>query len=170
MLAALAACGGPSMPEAPARADLGREAVRLSQPGPPDGPEGACWAADVAPLVIETVTEQKQVTPEQRAPDGTILSPAGFRTVTQQNIVQERAEIWFRTPCPAEMTVAFVASLQRALKARGLYLAPVTGEIDETTARAVRRYQAERGLDSATLSLAAAREMGLLAADPDTLN
>jgi hypothetical protein len=169
LLVALAACAGAPMPDAPARADLGREVVRLDGAGPPEGPEGACWARDIAPLVIETVTEQELVSPEQRGPDGSLLAPAGFRTVTQQNIVQDRAEIWFRTPCPEQMTVAFVASLQRALKARGLYRAPVTGTIDAATTEALRRYQAERGLDSGTLALAAAREMGLLAADPETL-
>lgn len=65
--------------------------------------------------------------------------------------------------------MAFLASLQRALKARGLYLGEVTGEWNAATAEGVRRFQAERGLDSPRLSLAAARELGLIAVDLDRL-
>lgn len=163
ILLALAACGGPPVPAAPEPGDLGAEI----HPGPeaPEKPAGACWAQDVSPLTIETVTEQVQVSPEERAPDGSVLHPAAFRSETRQKIVQERSEIWFRTPCPEAFTVAFVASLQRALKARALYLAPVTGVMDATTEAAVRQYQAERGLDSPKLSLAAARHLGLIAGD-----
>jgi hypothetical protein len=77
-------------------------------------------------------------------------------------MVQDREEVWFRAPCPAEQTVQFTASLQRALKARGLYLLPVTGTVDAATGEAIRRFQAQRGLDSPILSLAAAQELGLI--------
>ena len=60
------------------------------------------------------------------------------------------------------MTVDFIASLQRALKARGLYLLPLTGQMDMPTRAALRRFQADRGLDSDRLSLRAARELGLV--------
>lgn len=164
-LAMLAACGPAGKPAAPGRADLSAEVVHRRQPGPPPGPEGACWATDTSPLVIETVSEQVLVSPEELGPDGAVLRPAVFRSVSQQNIVQEREEIWFRAPCPDAFTVSFVASLQRALKARGLYVEPVTGSMDAATEEAVRRYQASRGLDSRKLSLVAARELGLVAAE-----
>ena len=64
---------------------------------------------------------------------------------------------------------AFVASLQRALKARGFYLQPLTGVLDAHTSEAVRRFQADRGLDSLRLSLAAARELGIVSTDLDQL-
>ena len=163
ILLALAACGGPPVPAAPQSDDLSGE-IRQG-PAAPTKPAGACWAQDVSPLTIETVTEQVQVAPEERAPDGSILHPAAFRSETRQKIVQERTEIWFQAPCPEEFTVAFIASLQRALKARALYLAPVTGTMDVTTEAAVQKYQAERGLDSPKLSLAAARQLGLIAGD-----
>jgi uncharacterized protein (DUF2126 family) len=54
--------------------------------------------------------------------------------------------------------------LQRALKARGLFPGAVTGVEDAATREATRRFQAARGLDSGTLSLAAARELGIVAA------
>lgn len=167
----LAGCGpmGPAVPEAPARADLAAELIRLNSPGPPKGPAGACWASDVTPLVVETVSEQVMVAPERHAPDGTLIAPASFRTETHQRIVQDREEIWFRAPCAADWTVEFVATLQRALKARGYYLAPVTGALDGPTRAAVHRFQTDRGLDSPKLSLAAARELGIVAADPASL-
>jgi peptidoglycan hydrolase-like protein with peptidoglycan-binding domain len=37
----------------------------------------------------------------------------------------------------------------------------VTGEMDPATAEAVRRYQADHGLDSPMLSLAATRQLGI---------
>lgn len=154
----------------PARADLARELIRRP-PGSeaPEGPAGACWAKDTTPAVIETVTEQVVVTQEQRDAAGKVIVPASFRTITSQRMLREREEVWFRAPCPADQTVAFVATLQRALKARGLYDQPVTGVMDGATAAAIRRFQAERGLDSATLSLAAARELGLSAVELDRL-
>ncbi len=159
----LAACQSSAPPEAPSRADLSIELIRLSKPGPPKGPEGACWQSDVTPLVIETVSEQVMVSTEARDATGRITRPASFRTITHQRIVQEREQIWFQSPCPADMTVDFIATLQRALKARGLYLLPLTGALDPATKSAIQRFQAGRGLDSPTLSLAAARELGIIA-------
>ncbi len=162
MMLALCACQTTVPPAPRTTSDLSREVVRLNRPGPPERPEGACWESDVTPAVIETVTEQVVVTPETRAEDGRVLTPATYRTNTRTRIVQDRQEVWFRAPCPADYTLDFVASLQRALKARGYYLLPLTGQMDAGTRDAVRRYQAERGLDTARLSLAAARELGLL--------
>lgn len=161
----LAACQSSGVPEAPGRADLAQDLVRLTEPGPPQGPEGACWASDVTPMVIETETSTVMVSAEQRGPDGALLAPAVFRSETRQNIVQEREEVWFRSPCPAEMTPDFIASLQRALKARGLYLLPLSGQMDAPTRAALRRFQADRGLESDRLALSAARELGLVTAD-----
>jgi len=154
-----------SLPEAPARADLSSELVRLRSAGPPKGPAGACWHRDVTPAIIETTTEQIILSPEERSPDGRVIRPATFRTATHQRIVQDREEVWLRTLCPAELTVDFIATLQRALKARGLYLLPLTGAMDAPTRAAIRRFQADRGLDSDTLSLAAARDLGIVSTD-----
>lgn len=126
---------------------------------------GQCWASDVTPAVIETVTEQVQTRPERRDSTGNIIRPAEFQTKTAQNLVQDRQTVWFRAPCRGDMTVAFIASLQRALKARGRFPNAVTGVYDSPTAEAVRKLQAERGLDSAVLSLDAARDLGLAARD-----
>ncbi|WP_232622637.1 peptidoglycan-binding domain-containing protein [Pseudorhodobacter sp. MZDSW-24AT] len=161
----LVSCQQAAVPKAPGRADLSRDLVRLTEPGPPKSAEGECWASDVTPMVIETVTEQVMVSDARRGPDGAVIAPAVFRSEARQKIVQERQEVWFRSPCPSEMTVDFIASLQRALKARGLYVLPLTGQMDFPTRAALRRYQAERGLESDRLSLTAARELGLVTTD-----
>jgi hypothetical protein len=132
---------------------------------PPPGPETSCWASDVTPAIIETRTEQALVEPETRAEDGTVISSAVFRTTTQQIIIRDRTEVWFRAPCPDAVTLEFVATLQRALKARGLYTAPLTGQLDAPTRRAIRQYQEPLGLDSEQLSLAAARNLGIVAGE-----
>ncbi|MFN3823004.1 MAG: peptidoglycan-binding domain-containing protein [Pseudorhodobacter sp.] len=132
---------------------------------PPTSPPDACWATDTVPAVIETVTQQIRAEPERRAPDGRLIQPAVFRTETRQRIVSDRREVWFQTPCADEQSVEFIASLQRALKARGFYLAPVTGALDSATAEAIRRYQGPLGLDSPVLALTTARALGISASD-----
>ena len=166
---ALASCGTRIAVEAPEQGDLAAEAVQIDGAGPPEGPEGACWAHDLIPAVYETVTEQTLVTAEVRDGAGNVVSPAAYRSVSQLRVVNERRDIWFNTPCPADMTVDFLASLQRALKARGYYSLPLTGEMDPATSEALRRYQADRGLDSPLLSLAAARDLGLSSTARDDL-
>ncbi len=162
-----AACGNGLVPPPAAQGDLAAETVDLgTRPGPPSGPEDACWQSDLRPAVIETVTEQRLLAPEVRDAEGKLVTPASFASATHQRIVRDRGTIWFRTPCPAEMTPEFIATLQRALKARGLYLLPLSGQMDAPTRAAIRRYQRARGLDSDHLSLAGARELGILAADP----
>lgn len=163
-LLALSACAAGQI-EAPGRADLGIEVVRLTQPGPPNGPKDACWSGAIIPAVIETVTEQILVQAETRDAAGTVTAPASYRTETRQRIVQDRDEVWFRAPCPETFDVDFIATLQRSLKARGFYQSPLTGVLDAATTDAIRRFQADRGLDSGTLSLAAARELGLVSTD-----
>ena len=68
----------------------------------------------------------------------------------------------FQTPCPPLLTVDLVASLQRALAARGLYDGPVNATMDAPTQEALRTYQATLGIWSPTLSMEAARKLGLL--------
>lgn len=162
----LAGCARPAVAP-PQQALLSAELVHLPEGSQPPPEPGVCWAKETTPAVIETVTEQVLVTPEQRDANGTITTQASYQTKTHQRLVQDHAEVWFRTLCPADFTVGFVASLQRALKARGLYLAPVTGSMDATTAEAIRRFQSGLGLDSPTLSRTAAIELGLVAVGAD---
>lgn len=107
----------------------------------------ACWATDTIPAVTETVFDTDAA--GTRHPREVVLRPA-----------EDRA---FAVPCADEMTPDLVASLQRALAVRGLYAGPVTGTMDADTAEAVRRLQAPLGLNSAILTLDAARLLGLIA-------
>lgn len=125
------------------------------------GPDGLCYATDTTPAVIETVTAQVLDQPAVLAADGTVVTPASYRTVTRQEITRERTEIRFETLCPPAYTEAFVQSLQRALALRGFYDGPVTGVMDVATGRAVQDFQREGGPDSPILSIAAARTLGL---------
>lgn len=133
--------------------------------GPPDAEPGTCWGRETTPAVIETVTEQVMLQPPEIGTDGAIRSPAVYKTETHQRILRERRDLWFQTLCPSEMDEAFIAALQRALAARGLHRGPVTGRMDLATRTAILRYQAPQGLDSTTMSLAAARKLGLVAYD-----
>ena len=164
LLAVLSACQsslpltGPNEPEI----------VQTLQEAPPGAAPGTCWGKDVTPAVIETVTEQVVLQPAQVRNDGTVEEPAIYKTETRQAIVKERRVTWFETPCASVQTPDFVASVQRALKVRGLYRGPVTGKMDARTRAAVRAYQKPEGLDSGILSLAAARRLGLATVERPT--
>lgn len=132
-------------------------------PAPPGASDGTCWGRLETPAVIETVTEQVLAQPAVLGADGQLLRPASYRTETRQNIVKERSQRWFETPCPVQMTPEFVESVQRALAVRGLYDGPVSGQMDARTQAAVRQLQQAKGLDSGMLSLETARALGLVA-------
>ncbi|WP_226779181.1 peptidoglycan-binding domain-containing protein [Oceaniglobus trochenteri] len=127
----------------------------------------ACYSQDVTPALIETVTEQVVEQPPELSKDGTLRRPATYRTVTEARIVKDRSDIWFQTPCPDELTPQFIASLQRALAARGLFAGRVSGVMDAETRQAVRRYQKAEGLHSGVISTAAAKRLGLAVYERD---
>lgn len=139
----------------PSEVNLAAEIVQGERPA---GPEGACWARDETPAIIETVTEQTAL-------EASVTQDAGYLTQTRQEIVLQRAQIWFRTPCDADLTPDVLATLQRALTARGYYAGDASGTLDPATRAAIRAYQTPRGLNSDRLSLAAARDLGVIAAD-----
>lgn len=157
----LLACAPQIAVDAPGTGDLSAEAIHITGAGPPPGPDGTCWAHDQIPAVYETTTEQSLVTAETRDAAGKLLTPAAYKSVARLRVLQDRRDIWFTAPCPEEITPGFLATLQRALKARGYYTADLTGEMDATTTEALRRYQADHGLDSPLLSQAAARQLGV---------
>ncbi|SLN20772.1 peptidoglycan-binding domain-containing protein [Pseudooctadecabacter jejudonensis] len=142
----------------------------LSAPEVVDAQTGTCFARTTTPALIETVTEQIMVQPALIRSDGSVETPAAFRTVTRQRIVRERREVEFETPCARVLTPPFVASVQRALLARGYYRGPITGVQDARTRAAIGRFQADRD-DVLTdmLTLRTARDLGLVAVPRDTL-
>ena len=134
------------------------------------GTDGKCYGRQITPAVIETVTEQIVVQPAVLNTDGSVRSPAAFRTVTRQRILTERREVEFEAVCASVLTPEFIASLQRALEARGGYSGPVTGAWDARTARAVQAWQTARGGPSSpVLAIATARDLGLVSLPRDQL-
>ncbi len=161
-LAMLTACGAGPSADAIVGLD-GRPSPSAAVPAPEGAPAGSCWARDTTPAVVESVTEEVLVAPARFADDGTLLQAPVYREETRRAIVQERREITFETLCPEALTVEFVASLQRALAARGHFIGPVSAQIDTRTRRALRAYQMqELGLESATLARETARRLGLV--------
>ncbi|WP_425038402.1 peptidoglycan-binding domain-containing protein [Primorskyibacter sp. S187A] len=137
-------------------------ALEVSRIAPPPGaPADSCWAQDVTPAVIETVTAQVIVSPAQYDETGQIIRPASYATETRQEIVEPRREIIFETVCATEMTPQFIASLQRALQARAIYLHEITGTFDPQTDAALRLYQRTQGRETGLLTIETAREFGL---------
>ncbi|PRY23684.1 putative peptidoglycan binding protein [Aliiruegeria haliotis] len=162
---ALAACGTSDNAPAVARILEAEPIAARDASGPPDAAPGTCWGRDETPATLETVTERVLVSPERRAADGTVEAEAVYSEETRQRIVEERSEVWFETPCPDRLTPDVIASLQRALRVRGYYGGEVTGELTAETRSAIRRFQQPQGLNSAILSLKAARQLGLVAID-----
>lgn len=146
--------------------------IPVQTSAPPKADDGKCWGKDMTPALVETVTEQVLVRPAGPvvgpSPDGaptykTVQSPAVYATQTQQKIITPRAVFWFEIPCPAQLNAGVIATLQRALKSRGLFRGVITGAMDQKTQKSVRWYQKQHGLDSTTLSLLAARQLGVIA-------
>ncbi|MGJ8611689.1 MAG: peptidoglycan-binding domain-containing protein, partial [Octadecabacter sp.] len=105
---------GCSSPAQVTRAD--QDAIGpLANPVTVDTALGTCFARATTPALIETVTEQVIVQPANVRSDGTVESPAAFRTVTRQQILRERREVEFEAPCDTIQTPQFIASVQRAL-------------------------------------------------------
>jgi len=132
---------------------------------PPNAEQGACYGHEIRPAVFETVTQHVVAREATYDDKGRLLTPTAYRTDTVQKMVRDRDYVWFKKPCPQDMDDQFVASVQRALKARGLYAGQISGEYDQRTRRAIRKFQKPLGIDSGTLSLDAARKLGLVAVE-----
>lgn len=131
--------------------------------------DGTCWARVVTPAIYEQVMGEVQVVQAELAPDGTVIRPPIYRKAPVPKLVRPRGVIKFQAPCPEQMTPEFISSVQRALEARGYFSGAISGSMDPATTAAVRKYQKERGLESAQISLETARALGLIAVDRSTL-
>ena len=128
----------------------------------PTAPSDLCWDKITSKPVTKTVETQILVHPAKTAADGSVVQPAIYRASTEEKVVTTGVEKWFQTPCAADKVPDFTASLQRALKARGIYQGVITGKNDAATRNALQAYQTPRGLASATLSISAGRALGLV--------
>lgn len=166
LLAVLSACAPTDPGQMVTRADFGDEQIITDFTlGPPGARPGACYGKDVTPATVERVTEHRLLTEARIGPEGTIIAPATYETVTESRIVDGHEAIYFETPCPPRWTPDFIASIQRALGARGLYAGAASGTLDEATRKAIRRFQIGEGLNSAILSTRSARKLGLVEID-----
>lgn len=160
----LAACA--PTPEPAAQLDLGDEVIITDFAlAPPDARPDACYGRDVTPAVIEHATERVLVSEAEIGPAGNVLAPPQYEERSTQKLVTGHEPIFFETPCPPRWTPNFIASIQRALKTRGVYSGPVSGTLDAQTRAAIRAFQLERGLNSAILSTDSARALGLVEVD-----
>ena len=124
--------------------------------------EGRCFARTAPPTRTDIVEEMIEVAPAQRGPDGAVVNPAVFRTVSRPQTVATGEGRRFETVCPPLYTEAFVSTLQRALLIRRAYAGPISGQYDETTRLAVEQFQRDRGTDSRLLAVQTARDLGIL--------
>lgn len=157
----LAACDPAGFGAADAPPEPG--VLAATRNGPSGAALGTCWGKTISPAVVQTVTTQVQVKPAKVNTDGTIGAPPKYRTETSQEIVSPRTDNWFETPCAEALTPELIATLQRALFARGLYAGSISGELNAETRAAVQTFQRPTGLDSPVLSLDTARKLGLIA-------
>jgi hypothetical protein len=134
---------------------------RLGASAPDGAAEGTCWDKRVTPAEVETVVEDVLVTPARMSSSGTVQAPPVYRRETRQRILSERVEDFEQIPCPADLKPGFVASIQRALAARGYYAGPPSGEMDSLTRDAIARFQADQGQDRTQLTVRTARMLGL---------
>ena len=94
-----------------------------------------------------------------------MVSPAQYETTRTQAITKPRTVTKIDAVCPEDLTPEFIASLQRAFQARGLFFSTITGSIDTPTRRAILNFQIVRGGESATVMKATAQELGLVVID-----
>ena len=78
-----------------------------------------CYFEKIIPAEISTQVETRLVQPEKRNTAGQLVSPAQYETKRTQTITKPRSVIKIDAVCPEDLTPEFIASLQRAFKARG---------------------------------------------------
>lgn len=118
-----------------------------------------------APVFADTVDAMRA----RAEPVSLRISPEGTRQCWARysaNSGQARngmiEEVAFRVPCPEKMTGDFMASLQRALAARGYFDGEITARADPATRSAVHSFQRANGFNSPVLTLETAQRLGLI--------
>lgn len=109
-----------------------------------------CFITDVTPTRIETVIEHIEV------------EPGVYETSQRQDVVKKRETITFQTLCPESMTPERIATLQRALQARGHFNGAISGTLDVATTTAIQNFQRDLYPDSRFLSFEAAQNLGII--------
>lgn len=123
---------------------------------------GRCFATEIRPQQFRSVTQQVLVVPEERDRNNVLINAAIYRNESRQERVPTAPGMRFETLCPPLFTAERVATLQRALAARGAYAGTVSGQLDAATQAAIQRFQIPTGLNSPHLAIATARSLGLI--------
>lgn len=161
-LIALTACVSSEPAAAPAEGAADAASEAKAAPAKPE----ICFATDKTPARFETTVEQILVSPEVKDAAGQVVTPASYRSETKQKQISASKSLRFETPCAEAMTPELISNLQRALNARALYSGAIDGRIGSKLSQAIRSYQrSAHQIDSAILSMEAARSLGLIAYD-----
>ncbi|RYH01799.1 peptidoglycan-binding protein [Salipiger sp. IMCC34102] len=156
LLAVCAACAAPPPAEAPVPMVVFGAQIEVDA-------TGTCYARADAPRRVDVVDTFEEVRPARRDAEGRVIEPAVVRKISTPREVVTGEGTRFEAVCPPVLTEDYVASLQRALLVRRAYAGPITGDYDGPTQDAVRLAQRTQGIDSAILSVATARSLGLTA-------
>ena len=124
-----------------------------------------CYFEKITPAEISTQVKTLLVRPEKRNTAGQLVLPAQYETTRTQTNTKPRSVTKIDAVCPEDLTPEFIASLQRAFQARGLFFSTISGSMDTPTRRAILNLQIVRGVESATVMKATAQELGLVVID-----
>jgi hypothetical protein len=131
---------------------------------------GRCFTRTARPTQTTIIQEQVLVVPEVRDANGTVTSPPVFRNITRPQTVEVGQGDRFETLCPPQYTPTLVATLQRALRVRGVYAGPINSTLDTATSAAISEFQQRSGRDSDVLDIAVARQLGVVTTPLDQLD
>ena len=125
-----------------------------------------CYFEKITPAEISTQVKTRLVQPEKHNTAGQLVLPEQYETIRTQTITKPRSVTKIDAVCPEDLTPKFIASLQRAFQAHGVFFSTITGAMDTPTRRAILNFQTARGVESATVMKATAQELGLVVFDP----
>ncbi len=97
------------------------------------------------PALYKTIEKRILVEPER--PEYKVV-PAQFETITSSHIVEAERLEWRRILCQTNVTESTIASIQRALAAKGYKSGPIDGQLGSQTMSALNAYQVRNGLAS----------------------
>ena len=94
-----------------------------------------------------------------------MVSPAQYEKTRTHTNTKPRCVTKIEAVCTEDLTQEFIASLQRAFQARGLFSSTITVSMDTTKRRARLIFQTVKGVESETVVKATAQELGLVVND-----
>lgn len=158
LLLGLSSCGKPAplpQPEAPVIEQGEIETMA----------DGRCFAFSAPLMEPQIIVERVVSAPETTDENGNVLTAAVYRDEEREILVPVGEPERFEVICPQNLSQSFVATVQRALLARGYYVGSVNGLMDQQTRNAILSYQKDQGLRSPNLGVETAIGLGLVSAE-----